>query len=435
MNPQLKKLLYIIVIIISLIFIKNLVKNSRNLGIKYDRFIESLEKGDLNKKLLAKNILKKCYNPMIDEFIAQEGFNYEEEDKKAVSDSLKKLYDSNIKVADHLKVPAITHRMYFSNEEKPVLLNTFYIELLKINYSRLNSTSEDWTHYIWTNMPELFPEEIKDMKGVQVKTLEEFKDHKLYNTLITTIEKGKQLRGHYSEASDILRFMAVETFGGFYSDMDFEIYHPEVLYDYMKKFDFIGAREQDNGYYASQFIAAKPNHPIIIKATELLYRNHFNKKNAPDAIKYPCSEYSRIYFNALPLLTVAYFDQNNINNNIDVILPDWVAINFDFARYKNKTCTYTKITKEEFRETENNLEAIIQAFSDKLAINNSQDKESICSQQNIYYNSKYHNNLKIIGADMGCGTWLGDLKGEERINYWNPPWKWNFNKIFQDLLN
>lgn len=429
MNPQLKKLLYIIVIIISLILVKNLIKNYRHLGIKYDRFIENIARGKISEKLVAKNIKKKCHDPaMLEDFIAQEGFNYEEENKKAVSDSLKKLYDSNIKPADHLKVPAITHRMYFSNEEKPVPLNIFYLELLKANYSRLNSTSEEWTHYIWTNMPELFPEEIKNIKGVQVKTLEQFKDHKLYDTLITTIEKGKQLRGRYSEASDVLRFTAIQQLGGFYSDMDYELYHPEILLDYMKKFDFVGARD-DNSYYASQFIAAKPNHPILNKAVDLMYRNHVLKDQAPDTVKYPCTPYNAIYFNAPPLFTVAYFSANNKDGNDDIILPAWMTLNLNFARYKNKTCKYSEITEEKFMATENNLVQIMQDFTQDLSIkDNTSIKEFKDYHNNIYYSTKYRGNLKIIGADMGCGTWASERQGSSYSFYWNPIKEWKILK-------
>ncbi len=379
--------------------------------------------------LVMVGIAKPCYDPYknrADIFI-QEGFDYKKYNDQIVADSLKKLSDKYM-VLGGPKIPPITHQIYFTPSNKKTILKDFYIEKLKVNFNKLNETNGNWQHNIWTNNPEIFPDEVKQIKGVKIRDVKEFKKHQLYPTLIDVIKKGDGLVAYFAMASDLFRLLALQRDGGVYNDMDYEIYNAASLFELMKRFDFLGAREHFNShsYYGNSFMAAKSNHPVINEALDLMVRNYrqdMNDKNTPDYIKYPCTENDRLYFDGPPLITLAYFSKNNQQGNSDVILPGWMSLNLYFAHYKNKFCDYNKITKQDFRKNNDNLDRLIREFTDNIKmedvikryrITNSADM--VLEEQNIYYDIKYKEGFEIIGADMGCGTWV--TANNPRYFYW-----------------
>ena len=379
------------------------------------------------KYLLTLNLLKHCYvaHPDIEAILAQEGFDYYANDLKVTSDSLYKLENKNIQASDIPKIPMITHHVYFSANGSLPKLDDFYIEELKLHFNNLNALSDGWQHNIWTNQANLFPAEVTKIKGVKVRSITEFDDHPVYQNLIDVLKKGNELRPYLTEATDFVRLMAVQKFGGIYSDMDYEIYNPKILFDWMKKFDFIGARETMyiDSFYTNAFFAAKPNHPILNDALERRFRN-YNLEQKPDYIKYPCNIYDRILFNGPVLMAISYFAKNNIDGNSDIIFPSWMMMNMDFSRFKNNHCKLSEITKESFNETNKNLDKILAEFADNPEVDPWQYKDNINNPalQNIYYNLKYHNGYDIIGTDASCGTWI--IKGNHsKFYYWNWPWK------------
>ena len=312
---------------------------------------------------------------------------------------------------------------------------------MKANFAKLNQVDENWQHNIWTNKPELFPEEIKNIKGVYLRSPDEFKEHNLYDKLQKALKNGNQIRSYYAEAADLLRLMAVQKFGGIYNDMDYEIYDANILYDYMKKFDFMAGRETPDihSYYGNAFIAAKPNHPIMTEALRRVLRNHLldpKDPTLPEYLKYPCREYDRIYFDGPPTVTMSYFSKNNIEGNVDVILPPWMIFNLNFARYKNEYCDYFKIDKDDFITNDKNLDKLMaeyitnDVFSMEPFIKYSKpqaiagaDLRIRVSEQNIYYSFKDRAKYPVIGADMFCGSWVGDGKSFKMNHYWQWPWK------------
>lgn len=347
------------------------------------------------------HIIKRCYQPYQDfeDIFEQEGFNYIALDRMTTTESIIKLSEDIIVKDNKFKIPPISHHIYFSQSN---ILNDFYFEKIKANFERLNSLGVKWKHFLWTNKPSLFDKEITSIEGVVIKDPEEFKDSVLYNIFQDSLKKGEGSRAYYAEASDILRFMLIQKYGGIYNDMDYEIYDAEKLTEYMKKFDFIGGRETTKiqSYYGSSFFAAKPNHPVLNEAIARRYRNSI-ATNIPDYVKYPCYSNDFIYFNSPPLLTIAYFAKNNIDGNNDIILPSWVIFNHDFARFKNKTCHYTEINREQFRFDAGILKQILADFKDK-------DE-----------NHKSLHNFSIIGADMFCGNWYDDERNKKEKYYWN----------------
>ncbi len=368
------------------------------------------------KAIIELGVMKPCYRADKDylEIFRQEGLDYLALDKQVTADGLKKL--ANIVKSDALKIPTISHHIYLTSEDRPNQLNAFYIEKLKASFNKLNKDSQDWQHYIWTNKSQIFPQEIIQIKGVQIKQLEEFKDHVLYQKLLDYVQKGNEITPYLAGGSDLLRLMALQKFGGMYNDMDYEIYNPKALNELFKSFDYVGGREttKEFAFYGNAFIASKPKHPIIEEALRRTLRNEMAKE-VPGYIKYPCSEHARIYANGPALLTMSYFVNNNIIGNVDIILPTYMIMNATFARFKNIDCNYNSVTKEVFNERENNLEKLLQIYP----INT---KEEGVDDSNIYYSIRDRKNYPIIGSDMFCGGWSASSKLiKKRIYYWS--WK------------
>jgi hypothetical protein len=347
----------------------------------------------------------------------QEGFNYKTSNQKVIQDSLNKL-DTNKEANERsITTPFITHQVYFTPTIKETKLSDFYIENTKLSISKLNKTAV-WKHYIWTNNKDIF----KSINTADIRSTEEFKDHPLYKNLLEMLDKGNESRAYLAEASDLVRLMALQKFGGMYKDMDYEIYNIEALLSLFNKYDFIGGRERLSikSYYGNSFLVAKPNHPIINKALENLYRNHHLDKESPTYLNYPSMEFDRIYFNGPPLITIAYFSKNNIDSNNDIILPQWMIYNQEFAHSKNKFCDFSKITNEFFYKNNDILDKLINDFTLNSENKTPKDGKISLLQQNIYYNTKHRDNYPIIGADMFCGSWVAG-NNFKRNYYWNIP--------------
>ncbi len=368
------------------------------------------------KALVYFDIMNPCYRADRDflEVFRQEGFDYLTLDKKVTEAGLKKLANRDVK-ADQLKIPTISHHIYFTSNNHPSKLNTYYIEKMKASFQKLTAIDPNWQHYIWTNKPEIFPEDLLQMTNVKIKSIDEFKDHELYPYLIDYIDKGNDLTPYFVGASDMTRLLALQKFGGMYNDIDYEVFNPAALLQLMKEFDFLGGREitKEQSYYGNSFIVAKTKHPIIEEALRRMLLNKVQR--TLDYIKYPCSEHALMYANGPPLLTMSYFVKNNIDGNNDIILPTWMIMNATFARYKNIDCNYNAVTKELFKQREANIPNLLASYP----LNT---KEEGIYDSNIYYSIRDRKMYDIIGADMFCGGWSGKAI-KKRIYYW----KWRGN--------
>lgn len=439
-------IIFLIIIVFSLLIGRFLKVNGY---IQKDFFYQTMVKLEL---------IKPCFkaHTNIVEIFEQEGFDYDEADKQAISNSLAKLTDINITPAEQPKIPQITHRIYFISKLNPPTLNNFYLEEMKINFTRLNSLPGNWQHYIWTNDLSLIPAEIRVINGVKVKLIEEFSDHPLYTVLLEVLEKGQNKKPYLAEAADLFRLMAVQRLGGIYMDMDYEIYDAASLFDLMKKFDFLVGREKPSqrSLYGNAFIASKANHPILNEALTRTAKNRNLKDDSLDYIKYPCSGYDELYFNGPPLITVSYFAKNNIDGNMDVVLPSWMIFNLNFARYKNSIhyyakqpqksdltkklkkffrlsneahgdpiCDYNVIAKEDVILDPLQIGALLKKFSADIKEKDLQKyyelENGLNGENNIYYNLKNKEKFPIIGADMFCGSWTSGGKVFKRKYYWD----------------
>ena len=96
-----------------------------------------------------------------------------------------------------------------------------------------------------------------------------------------------------------------------------------------------------------------------------------------------------------------------------------MLFNIKFARIKNINCDFKKMNSDKILSDLANLEVLLNNYR-QTAINWCSDpcnKAPIMS--NIYFDVTLNNNYPIIGADMFCGSWVGDGKGFKRIYYWS----------------
>lgn len=382
--------------------------------------------------LLNHHIIKHCYSPYPDllKVFLQEGFDYYKYDQKITSDSLKKLQNININLEAAPKIPTILHKIHFTYQDLEKEIDPFYLEELKFNFDNFNKLGSTWKYIIWTNEPELFSK-ISDIKNLEIRSVEEFENHPYYEMLDDMVSRGEKVKSYLGKASNLLRLMALQKFGGIYSDNDAEIYKPEALVELIKKFDFIGVRETINkeSYYANSFIASSANHPIIKDTLEISMRNyHFNLKdpNIPEYLKYPCTLHDKMIMSGSALLTISYFAKNNIDGNSDIILPSWMMMNQEFARLRNNNCKLSEITSESFNATSIKLPLLLEEFTNNSKWKNAQyncnaDNPDL---QNIYYNMKYCKSFDIIGADPYCTDW-GSESYDKKYLYFNYPWQWS----------
>lgn len=368
------------------------------ISLKYHKIRRYLVEERYYERLVIMGVIDNCYNAAWDfyKIMNRYNINYLEENKLVIKKSLVRLNYLNLLQDAELRIPLITHHIYFTFEDNPRFINEAILKNLKDSFIRLNnSTEEKWHHYIWTNTPVVFSKEFSDIDGVELKEISEFKDNILYDHLLDIIKKSEFTTANFARASDMLRLLLVQKFGGVYSDLDYEIYNPSKLINFMKKFDFIGGRENlgERSYYGNAFLAAKPNHPIINEAVKKLADNKADLLNDLVYSKYPCNLFDRVYLNGPVLLTISYFAKNNIDGNIDVILPPWMIYNSEFARFKNGGCEYLHMKKD-------NLANLIEYFTKYGEV-----MMHTKNEKGIYYNIEDRELYPIIGADMFCASW------------------------------
>lgn len=376
-------------------------------GLKYGKIRKYFLEERYRQVLSKLNLSGRCYTPNADiiDVMRLNGIKYFEEDLKVIENSLYML--KNTPENDSPKIPLITHHIYFTYTKNPIKLHDFYIEKIKANFQRLNETNPEWEHYLWTDNETLFPEEITSIKGVKVMPIDKLSNHPLYPYLKASIQNGNKLRAYFMLASDTLRLMVVQKYGGIYNDIDYEIYNANELYALMKKFNFIGGRElnSESSYYGNAFIAASSDHPVINEAVDKMLAYNQNPNSIPVYMNSACNLLEKLYFTSPPLLTISYFKKNNIDGNKDVILPAWMIYNVNFAREKNGGCSYKDFTVAKFEEQSKDINNLIKNYTNNY-------KETIRSNyMDVYHDPMlFKNEFPIIGADMFCASWYVSRK-------------------------
>lgn len=295
----------------------------------------------------------KKYNTYTMELYEQEGINFHNEYcnwKYNIQHTIENLSYSD----GSYKINPISHVIYFTNTNRPNKLNSVHIEMLFNSINRINKEDKFFKHYFWTNDPKIVPEEIRNIENVEIKNIEEFSDHILWEKLSAKVTQCFTIKKYCAQASDIARILITHRFGGFYHDVDYEVYNARKFLQYMKTFDFFGTKEFafENSYMANSLIAAKPEHPVTTKAIELMVRNfHLDiHQRPPEYVLNPDpSTNNFVFFESGPvMLTVAFLKAKNSDNNNDLMFPPHVLSDMNYGRslYPNLRC-YTHMTAEE----------------------------------------------------------------------------------------
>lgn len=349
--------------------IESLIANARQVGFKAD-----------NKKI-------DCYFGRSLKMFEQEGINYSELDQNLITQGLEVIANIEQYQNENYKIPLISHQIYFTSSEKPNPIDALSLKLTIESIKELNN-SGNWIHYFWTNSLNSVPSEIKNLKNVEVRTLEEFIQDELWNELNDILNKAENEPGLYSPASDILRYILLASYGGIYRDLDYRIYNAQQLTKLMSYANTIVGKEdhEEVTYIGSAFIACSKDSLVCKTAKDFIKRN-LNQKDPlllPEYIKYPCTKLDEIMYRLGPsVITMAFYKSANINDSIDIMLPSEALYNTDYLH--------------------------------------AQVPESRCYQPNINATLvNYINNTKVdtIGSDMFCGSWaLGNGYCSIIINY------------------
>ena len=232
-----------------------------------------------------------------------------------------------------LKIPAISHHVWLTSVKNPKEINEKDLIHVKNSIKILDEGHLKWRHILWTNDEKLIPKTSESLKeiGVEVKNIAKLKDELLKSDIAKMIKKKS-----FSEASDLVRYMVLQEFGGVYNDTDVEIF--KNIDNLMQQFDFIGAEHkyyyyepEEEGYdtIGSAFVAARKSHPIINTTLKLITRNLHNL-DLPKYIKNSCSVHNSIWVTTGPMvLTIAFFRDGNNKEDKNIIF------NMD---YFYKTC-------------------------------------------------------------------------------------------------
>lgn len=350
------------------------------------------------------------------EIFSQEGLNYDLSNKETVDQGLKFIEQIN-ELPELNSIPKISHHAYFTGPNQEKNFGGFLAENLKHFIANMKKYG-DWKHYVWTNNPKLFSE----IEDVVIVDIAQFKEHALYKNLQEILKKGEVSRAYLAAASDIVRLLALEQYGGIYKDLDYEIYNYDLFYKYFSRFDFIGGRERYSikSYYGNSFIVAKKNHPIISRALQYIYRNLNESEGLPKYIKFPSVELDAIYFSGPPVITFSYFKENKNPNYRNIILPAWMIYNMHFAHSLNKRCDLNNMPVEDFNRIKDSQQNSISSYLNSFETIKFNDDKDAIKYHNIYYNSNYRRQYPIIGADMFCGSWATN-HGFKHIFYWKIP--------------
>lgn len=164
-------------------------------------------------------------------------------------------------------IPTLSHQIWLTNPNNPKEIRDNDLANLEHKIQLLNKNNNaSWEHYLWTNCRSCIPTSTKRLESlnVTVNDIANFNGQLKTVGTINSLVQNKLI----GLAADILRYEIVSKFGGFYSDLNYEIIKsPENL---MKSLNFFA----DNIYYyvENYMFGASANHTIVNSAlNETLY--------------------------------------------------------------------------------------------------------------------------------------------------------------------
>lgn len=154
-------------------------------------------------------------------------------------------------------IPAITHRIWVTSEASVVLPNEdFFVAYLK----SVEQLPSEITHYFWVNNSSVanHVRQACDARGIcNVITIDIglFAADPLYQRVIQLIAERK-----YVLAGDFVRILALQRFGGIYSDLG--VVFDKHIYDLTRMADY-SLLVWDGGFFQTSFLACRPHSDLI----------------------------------------------------------------------------------------------------------------------------------------------------------------------------
>ena len=184
--------------------------------------------------------------------------------------------------AEQPRIPLKTHRMWIKHPVISIEMrysvknDTIFDEILATNRA-LDDDNHTWEHYFWTNDAKAIPETVKWFKdnGFIIMELRDLPKN-VYDPVLEGLVDS-YLEERFGAASDIIRFMILYVYGGFYLDMDYFVrkFDNEILY----YFDSIHTRHRYyiNIIFNTYGLLVAPYHPETKVYLDIMREAHIKR--------------------------------------------------------------------------------------------------------------------------------------------------------------
>lgn len=217
----------------------------------------------------------------------------------------------------HKSIPHIFHNIYFTSKDNPKEIKDSDVEIIKNNVLKTMLAFPDREYILWTNDNNI-QDNIRNIEGLRIENIYGISDNDLNSEL-----SEKIVSEDFGMASDILRAVLIKKYGGTYLDLDYAIYNYSLLRDFINSYTLIlGKDSLGKEYFGNAFIAASPNHSVLINYVNKIKNNLSmpdpkDKSNAcvvekwdgvPEYVKYPANDFSNVITKTGPtVLTIAFY--------------------------------------------------------------------------------------------------------------------------------
>lgn len=205
-------------------------------------------------------------------------------------------------------IPYLVHHIWLTHPLSPREIREEDLDNLVSTKKTLGGNLSKWSHIVWTNDKGLLPKSTKFLEenGIEVRNIEDYQQEiSLFEPIMQLVDKKL-----WGMASDSLRYVIVQKFGGIYSDINFKF--KRSIEEDLYKFDFI-AQDFNNCIFA-----AKPNHPILNGLLEIMKEHFYNVPNYLINIPEKYVFEKTTFFGLLPFST-SIIEHYNQDGNSDIV--------------------------------------------------------------------------------------------------------------------
>ena len=237
--------------------------------------------------------------------------NEEQSDLKDVFDARDEILKNSADVKKDIKksIPHIFHNIYFTSKDNPKEIKDSDVEIIKNNVLKTMLAFPDREYILWTDDNNI-QDTIRNIEGLKIENIYGISDNDLNSEL-----SEKIVSEDFGMASDILRAVLIKKYGGTYLDLDYAIYNYSLLRDFINSYTLIlGKDSLGKEYFGNAFIAASPNHSVLINYVNKIKNNLSmpdpkDKSNAcvvekwdgvPEYVKYPANDFSNVILKPAP---------------------------------------------------------------------------------------------------------------------------------------